>query len=156
MDVFALRNQLVDDYAAYIESFINISDRRIREHVGAELHQGLLWPDPLLQRPTGPPHDQRMALARPARWHPLALCGVGSHRRRRRAGTSAGSWTPSPSSAEGRTALWGVPDQATHSGKLRCAQRAIAVGADRDVPKANLRRSGAQLPVVKQRQIHQL
>jgi len=49
MDVFALRNQLVDDYAAYIESFINISDRRIREHVTAELHQGLLWPDPLLQ-----------------------------------------------------------------------------------------------------------
>ena len=49
MDVFALRNQLVDDYAAYIESFINISDGRIREHVAAELHQGLLWPDPLLQ-----------------------------------------------------------------------------------------------------------
>ncbi len=49
MDVFALRNQLVDDYAAYIESFINISDGRSRELVAAELHQGLLWPDPLLQ-----------------------------------------------------------------------------------------------------------
>ena len=42
MDAFALRNQLVDDYAAYIGSFINISDGRIREHVAAELHQGLL------------------------------------------------------------------------------------------------------------------
>ena len=49
MDVFALRNQLVSDYAAYIESFINVSDERIREHVDRELHEGLLWPDPLLQ-----------------------------------------------------------------------------------------------------------
>jgi len=48
MDVFALRKQLVDDRAAYIESFINVSDRRVREHVAAELRQGLPWPGPLL------------------------------------------------------------------------------------------------------------
>ena len=49
MDVFALRNQLIHDYAEYIKSFINISGERIREHVDRELDEGLLWPDPLLQ-----------------------------------------------------------------------------------------------------------
>jgi ATP-dependent helicase YprA (DUF1998 family)/very-short-patch-repair endonuclease len=49
MDVFALRDQLIDDYAAYIESFVTISNARIREHVERELRAGLLWPDPLLQ-----------------------------------------------------------------------------------------------------------
>lgn len=49
MDVFALRNHLIQDYASYIESFINISDYHIRQNVGRELDEGLLWPDPLLQ-----------------------------------------------------------------------------------------------------------
>ena len=44
MDVFALRNQLIRDYAAYIESFINVSDERIREHVDRELREGLARP----------------------------------------------------------------------------------------------------------------
>ena len=42
MDVFALRNQLIRDYADYIESFININDERIREHVDREMDEGLL------------------------------------------------------------------------------------------------------------------
>lgn len=49
MDVFTLRDQLIHDYATYIESFINIDEQRIREHLDRELHDGLLWPDPLLQ-----------------------------------------------------------------------------------------------------------
>lgn len=49
MDVFALRDQLIHDYATYIESFISIRDDRIREHVKHELDEGFLWPDPLLQ-----------------------------------------------------------------------------------------------------------
>ena len=49
MDVFALRNRLIGDYASFIQSFINISDERIRSHVGHELREGLLWPNPLLQ-----------------------------------------------------------------------------------------------------------
>ena len=40
MDVFALRNQLIHDYATYIQSFINISDARIRQHVDRELDNG--------------------------------------------------------------------------------------------------------------------
>src|SRR5690554_1302735 len=49
MDVFALRNRLIQDYATYVKSFINIQDERIRAYVDRELGEGLLWPDPLLQ-----------------------------------------------------------------------------------------------------------
>ncbi len=49
MDVFAIRDQLIRDYAAYIQSFIRISDPRLEQHVSHELAAGLLWPDPLLQ-----------------------------------------------------------------------------------------------------------
>lgn len=49
MDVFHLRQQIVDDYAAYITSFINVRDVRIKQYVDSQLNQGLLWPQPLLQ-----------------------------------------------------------------------------------------------------------
>ena len=49
MDVFNLRSQLVQDYAAYVRSFINIRDARILGRVDQELSQGLVWPDPLIQ-----------------------------------------------------------------------------------------------------------
>ena len=49
MDVFSLREQLIGDYARYIQSFIRINDPRISEHVDQELRDGLLWPDPLIQ-----------------------------------------------------------------------------------------------------------
>lgn len=49
MDVFELRNRLVEDYASYTRSFIKISDARIGEKVDAALDDGALWPEPLLQ-----------------------------------------------------------------------------------------------------------
>ena len=49
MDVFALRTRIIGDYSAYVNSFINISDTRIREKVQQELETGLLWPESLLQ-----------------------------------------------------------------------------------------------------------
>ena len=49
MNPFELREQLVSDYADFIRSFVRIRDRRIREIVNQELHDGLLWPEPLLQ-----------------------------------------------------------------------------------------------------------
>ncbi|MBN2002851.1 MAG: DEAD/DEAH box helicase [Anaerolineae bacterium] len=49
MDVFALRQQLIADYAAYVQSFINISDASIEAVVEQELEAGLLWPEPLIQ-----------------------------------------------------------------------------------------------------------
>jgi hypothetical protein len=49
MNVFDLRDQLVDDYKSYVSSFIEIRDDRIKEHVEEQLNSGLLWPEPLIQ-----------------------------------------------------------------------------------------------------------
>lgn len=49
MDVFDLRNRLVEDYARYTRSFIKIADQRIRDKVDGALDDGALWPEPLLQ-----------------------------------------------------------------------------------------------------------
>ena len=45
--MFDLQRRLVEDYAAYIQSFIRIRDERIQNHLGEEL--GSLWPDPMVQ-----------------------------------------------------------------------------------------------------------
>jgi ATP-dependent helicase YprA (DUF1998 family)/very-short-patch-repair endonuclease len=49
MDVFELRNDLIEDYQKYVESFIHIRDVNIKEYVQEQLKGGLLWPDPLIQ-----------------------------------------------------------------------------------------------------------
>lgn len=49
MNVFDLRNSLVDDYSDYISSFIQIRDERIKAYVDRNILEGLLWPDPLIQ-----------------------------------------------------------------------------------------------------------
>jgi ATP-dependent helicase YprA (DUF1998 family) len=49
LDIFALRNQIIDDYHRYIESFLNIRDRKVKAFVDGELAKGELWQDPLIQ-----------------------------------------------------------------------------------------------------------
>ena len=49
MDVFALRDKLVNDYSSYTRSFIKIADQRICNQVDSALDEGALWPVPLLQ-----------------------------------------------------------------------------------------------------------
>ncbi len=49
MDVFGLRNTVVDQYAEYVKSFIRIRDDRIAAYVEERLAAGALWPDALLQ-----------------------------------------------------------------------------------------------------------
>jgi len=49
MDVFALRDRLVEDYRHYAESFFTIRDEQIQAFVENQLETGLLWPDPMLQ-----------------------------------------------------------------------------------------------------------
>jgi ATP-dependent helicase YprA (DUF1998 family) len=49
MNVFELRNQLVNEYKSYVSSFIQIRDDRIKSHVEEQLQAGLLWPEPLIQ-----------------------------------------------------------------------------------------------------------
>ena len=49
MNIFETPSRIVSDYASYISSFIKISDQKIENTVKAELSQGKLWPEPLLQ-----------------------------------------------------------------------------------------------------------
>jgi hypothetical protein len=49
MDVFDLRRKLVNSYANYIRSFIQVRDARIDARVKEELDSGLLWPEPFIQ-----------------------------------------------------------------------------------------------------------
>lgn len=49
MDVFRIRDQLVDDYAQYVRSFITIRDDQIRSYVDEVLDAGALWPETLIQ-----------------------------------------------------------------------------------------------------------
>lgn len=49
MDVFDLRNRLINDYARYTRSFIKIADPRIAARVDTDLNAGAFWPEPLLQ-----------------------------------------------------------------------------------------------------------
>ncbi len=49
MNVFAIRDRLIGDYADYVRSFIAIRDPRIREQVDREHEAGRLWPGPLIQ-----------------------------------------------------------------------------------------------------------
>jgi hypothetical protein len=49
MNVFSLRQRLVDEYADYTHSFITVRDGRIRDLISQELDRGLLWPDPMVQ-----------------------------------------------------------------------------------------------------------
>ncbi len=49
MDVLLTHKQVVEDYASYIQSFLNIADPAIRSTVEEKLAEGRLWPEPLLQ-----------------------------------------------------------------------------------------------------------
>ena len=49
MNVFNLRDQLIAHYSAYVRSFIQIRDEKIRAHVEQRLEEGMLWPEPLTQ-----------------------------------------------------------------------------------------------------------
>ncbi len=49
LDIFNLRDDVVQDYQRYIQSFLKIRDPRVEEFVSQELQRGGLWPDPLIQ-----------------------------------------------------------------------------------------------------------
>ena len=58
MDVFDLRDNLIQDYDSYIRSFLNISDESIGSYVDQSLCAGSLWPEPLIQlNPSFEPGD---------------------------------------------------------------------------------------------------
>ncbi|GHO73966.1 hypothetical protein KSD_17370 [Ktedonobacter sp. SOSP1-85] len=47
--MFEFRDQLIQDYASYINSFIQIRDQDIQSSVEGKLREGALWPEPLIQ-----------------------------------------------------------------------------------------------------------
>jgi DEAD/DEAH box helicase len=49
LDIFNFRNEVIDDYRRYIESFLRIRDSKVKEFVDRELERGQLWSDPLVQ-----------------------------------------------------------------------------------------------------------
>jgi len=49
MNVFDIRQRLVDEYREYVQSFVDIADPRIEDKVSSHLSGGELWPEPLLQ-----------------------------------------------------------------------------------------------------------
>jgi hypothetical protein len=49
MDAFKLHTQVIDNYRAYLSSFINIADDRIKTEVNISLNKKGFIPDPLVQ-----------------------------------------------------------------------------------------------------------
>ncbi len=49
MDVFALRERIIDEYRRYVSGFLAIREPRIREFVEHYFAKGYLWPEPLVQ-----------------------------------------------------------------------------------------------------------
>ena len=49
LDVFQLRDDVVDGYADYVRSFLTIADPQIKGFVEERLDEGHLWPDALVQ-----------------------------------------------------------------------------------------------------------
>lgn len=49
MDVFALSDQIVEDYSAFSRSFTPIRSPDVRSYVDAEYDSGRFWPEPLIQ-----------------------------------------------------------------------------------------------------------
>lgn len=49
MDVFTLRDRAIEEYGSFVEGFLHIADRRIRDFVLQQLRSGTFWPEPLLQ-----------------------------------------------------------------------------------------------------------
>jgi ATP-dependent helicase YprA (DUF1998 family) len=46
VDVFDVREQLIDDYSAFTTAFVDINDARIKEYVDNQLDRGDQWPEP--------------------------------------------------------------------------------------------------------------
>ena len=65
MSIFDLHRNVVRDYQRYVQSFLSISDDRIRDYVEKQLvDEAVFWPDALLQlNPAYQPGDDMDSLA---------------------------------------------------------------------------------------------
>lgn len=49
LSIFDVHKNIISDYKAYIFSFLNIKDKKIRERVENDIEKGIYWPEPLIQ-----------------------------------------------------------------------------------------------------------
>lgn len=72
MDIFQLRDHVIDEYSQYTQSFLTILDPAIQHFVATKLQSGSLWPDALIQ--LSPSYEQGStveALVHAQKLHPL-------------------------------------------------------------------------------------
>jgi hypothetical protein len=48
VDAFGVLTDVLDDYKAFVEGFLNIRDPDVLERVEREVSNGLMWPEPWL------------------------------------------------------------------------------------------------------------
>jgi hypothetical protein len=68
LDVFDLRERVIDQYVEYVKSFYSIREPTTREFVADYLKAGRLWPEPLVQLNPSFQPGALAASARPTRW----------------------------------------------------------------------------------------
>ena len=74
MEVFKLRNNVIEDYGSYVRSFLTIKDERIAGLVQEEMDGGFLWPDPLIQlNPSFEPGETLQKLIDADELHPECI-----------------------------------------------------------------------------------
>ena len=94
MQIFEFRDEVVGDYAEYIESFISIADPEIRKAVDQALQNGLLWRDPLVQiNPNFAPGKQIDDLVAEGHFIRSAEGFSGEAKRRRKAPVTHSNYT---------------------------------------------------------------
>ena len=80
MDVFNLRDSVVDEYKAYVESFVRVLDPRVSNFVQEQLASGELWPDAVLQlNPAFEPGQNLQQLADAGTLHADTARFFGEH-----------------------------------------------------------------------------
>ena len=73
MDVFGVRDELVEDYREYTGSFVDVHDPRIRAHVDERMAEGYQWPDPWVSlNPNFAPAGRSRSWSRPGCCRPNA------------------------------------------------------------------------------------
>jgi hypothetical protein len=49
MDVFALRERVIDEYKKYVRGFVAVKEQGVSRYVEGYFDRGSLWPEPLVQ-----------------------------------------------------------------------------------------------------------
>jgi ATP-dependent helicase YprA (DUF1998 family) len=116
MNAFALRDEVIRDYSAYVESFLNIRDENIARFVEERLNEGVLWPEALVQlSPSYEPDATIAQLVGDGVLHPLCedlFRGIRLYRHQREAIAAAAARKPyvvTTGTGSGKSLTYTVP-----------------------------------------------